>query len=244
MANKRSSYPFHIMLGRAPAEGERRTYQVITTKEEACSSTSGAESLINKMIKEKRVEIEEGDHLVVAQITRVRALKTVRKVSQVDEDPNDAFGTTAQTPPDDESGEEELEVEEGEVSDPAEEPAEEQTEEPEATSEVTLPDETAVPAANSPAPPPPPAPAVDKKPAVPPAATPPPSGQTTEEEEDDDPLADMEPAVEEIVDDSGEEPAVAAEPAAAAEPAKETKSEEAPAADKTGESDDPLDEIF
>ena len=116
--------------------------------------------------------------------------------------------------------------------------------EPEATSEVTLPDETAVPAANSPAPPPPPAPAVDKKPAVPPAATPPPSGQTTEEEEDDDPLADMEPAVEEIVDDSGEEPAVAAEPAAAAEPAKETKSEEGPAADKTGESDDPLDEIF
>jgi hypothetical protein len=232
MAQKRSSYPFHIMLGRKPAEGKRRTYEVITSTEESCSSTQAAESQINKLIKEGKVTLEEGDHLVVAQITRVRALKTVKKVSQVDEDPNDAFGDTGGKATDAPLADEEVEIEDGEVSSPDEEPAEE----PEATSEVVLPEEEPeAPAAPAPA---------ESKPAVPPAATPPPGPQQTEqveEEDEDDPLADMEPAVDDIVDDS--------EPAVAEKKDEEPKSEEAPAADTPeggdgGESDDPLDDIF
>lgn len=88
----RSSYPFHILYGPAPKEGERRVYQVISAADEACNSTQTAESLINRLLEEGRVTLSEGDHMVVAQITRVKALKPIRSVEQVDEDPSQAFG--------------------------------------------------------------------------------------------------------------------------------------------------------
>lgn len=228
--NTRNSYPFHIMLGRKPAEGERRTYQVITTAENAASSTQSAESLINKLIKDKTVELNEGDHLVVAQITRVRALKAIKRISQIDEDPNDAFGDTGTEV--DETSEEEVEIEDGEVSDEGEENGEETGDEGEATSEVELPDEEPEAAAPAPAP-------VEKK-GPPAAATPPPEaaapapdagGEDSADLDDEDPLADLGESEGDIVQESEKE-----------------KSEDAPAADgETAEGDGEealLDELF
>jgi len=225
MANKRSN-PFHIMLGRAPVEGERRTYEVITTKEEACSSTNAADALISRFLKEERIEIKEGDHLVVAQITRVRALKPILTISQVDEDPNDAFGGGEASAPAEPIRAAYSSIKEAQA--PAEsEPI------PEVNSRVELPDD------------PPEAPASEdstKTQGVPAAVTPPPGDQTTDDENtlvEDDPLSDMEPKVDDIVDDSIGDP-----------PPADTK-EEAPIVEKAerrtsdqSKSDDPLDDIF
>jgi hypothetical protein len=190
-----------------------------------------AEALINKLVKTKRVELGEGDHLVVAQITRVRSLKATKKIAQVDEDPNQAFGDVGSALP--APTEEEVEIEDGEVS-------EETEEEAEATSTIELPEESGGQAQSAPPvekpkaepapkPTPKPAPAAPAKPApkaTKAAATPPPGPQADPSASlsDDDPLADMGESEGDIVQDD--------------------KPKEKPPAAAEGGSGDDLDEIF